>query len=368
MQNVSPNTINPLASRWTSSNTDVAYVCADGTVVAIGEGTATITCTMGDATLACQADQSSEVTQTCEVTVGDAVVATEPKFTSAQLLLGEQIKMRFWLTVPTGFDDTNASAVFSIEGKGTRTSQPITIAEATPDQPNSRYAFDFELSSIEMAEPITCTFTYGENETVTYSYSVKDYVEAALDMNLADAEKACMKAIANYGHYMQPYLASAHDWTIGTDYAEMGLSYELDANAARTGVQNFKPSLSGEGASDAGVTCSLSLDSYTTFDLFYAPAGGAELNATATFNNQQYTAEKVGSRYRIRVDRIKAAQLGDTVSVTGSVGGKSFTVNIEPLTYAYVVFNGTYGDVANNAIASLYHYYSTAKQLLASQS
>lgn len=37
VQSIVPTSVNPLASRWTSSNTDVVYVCADGTIVAVGK-------------------------------------------------------------------------------------------------------------------------------------------------------------------------------------------------------------------------------------------------------------------------------------------------------------------------------------------
>ncbi len=371
VQNVDPATISPLASTWTSSDTSVAYVCADGTVVGIGEGTATITCTMGDEDLPCEADRWGRIVQTCEVTVGNEAVVTEPKFTNAQLLLGEQIKMRYWLTVPENFDGTDASAVFSIGGKKMRTTEPITIADATYDSANSRYAFDFELSSIEMAEPVTCTFTYGDGETVGLVYSVKQYVQAALDSDrLSEAEKACVRAVANYGHYMQLYLATSNGWVIGTDYAEMDLSYEdVDADGAddkvtaTMGVQAYMPRKSGDGVSDIKVTCSLGLNSYTTLDLFFTPAADAEFDATATFNGQEYTATKVGNKYRFRIDRIKAAQLGDKATVTGTVNGKEFDVEAGPLSYACAVLNGSFGYEADNAMVALYHYYNTAKQL-----
>ena len=363
VQDVAPATINPLASRLTSSDPSIAYVCADGTVVAVSDGTATITCTMGDADIACMADRTAEVTRTCEVTVGSEAPAQEPEFTTAQLVLGEQIKMEYWLTVPAGVDVSDGSAVFSIEDKNARTSDPISVAEAEQDTANGRYGFMFELSSIEMAEPITCTFTYGDGKAVEKTFSVKGYIDAALAYGLTSTEEACIRAIANYGHYMQPYLSKSAGWTIGTDYQAMDHYFEdeNDVSAATTAVQGFQPHKSGEGQSDVNITCSLSLDSYTTFNLYFTPVDGAEFSATATFNGKSYEATKVGKRYRIQVDRIKAGQLGDTVAITGKVGGKDFMVTMQPLSFAYVVLNdSSYATMAKEAVTSLYNYYNTA--------
>ncbi|MEE1157855.1 MAG: Ig-like domain-containing protein [Atopobiaceae bacterium] len=53
-----PSNANLLMATWATSNPNVALVLGDGTVLAVGEGQATITCTMRG------------VTQTCAVTVG----------------------------------------------------------------------------------------------------------------------------------------------------------------------------------------------------------------------------------------------------------------------------------------------------------
>ncbi len=378
VQNVAPAAINPLTARWASSDPSVAYVCADGTVVAVGEGTATITCTMGDAGVACLSDRTNEVIQTCEVSVGGDQPVDEPvdepteapAFKSVQLLLGEQIKIEFWIEVPAGVDAEGAYAVFSIGGRNARTTGPIAIADAEYDAARNRYGFMFELSSIEMAEPITCTFTYGGDKTVETTMSVRDYIDSALAYGLKPVEVACIKAIANYGHYMQPYLAAANGWAYNKDYQTMDLCFadDNDVEAAKAAVQAYLPKKAGEGAQEVLVSCALSLDSFTTFDLFFEPAGGAAFSASATFGGQTYEATKVGNRYRIRVDRIKAGQLGDTVSVTGTAGGKDFQVSMQPLSFAYVVLNGsTYPTEAKEAVTSLYYYYSTAIALKASQ-
>ncbi len=82
-----------------------------------------------------------------------------------------------------------------------------------------------------------------------------------------------------------------------------------------------------------------------------------------------YLLRVYGGRYRIRVNRIKAGQLGNKVSVSGTVGDKTFSLDVYPLSYAYTVLSdeSSYGEMAQNAMTSLYNYYSTATALKAAQ-
>ena len=80
-----------------------------------------------------------------------------------------------------------------------------------------------------MADRITPFFQYteeGEEKTANGEpYSVQDYIDWALaledDSCLTEKQKAIIPALADYGHYAQPYLSRQNHWTIGTDFAEM---------------------------------------------------------------------------------------------------------------------------------------------------
>ena len=43
-----------------------------------------------------------------------------------------------------------------------------------------RCLFPYYLSAIQMAEPVTATYTWGDGETVSKTFSVQDYVEAVV--------------------------------------------------------------------------------------------------------------------------------------------------------------------------------------------
>ena len=78
-----------------------------------------------------------------------------------------------------------------------------------------------------MADTITAVFHYGDDETITKTYSVLDYINS-IDKNAANYDEttlALIHSIADYGHYSQPFLSAANNWTVGEDHAEMSKVY-----------------------------------------------------------------------------------------------------------------------------------------------
>ena len=85
------------------------------------------------------------------------------------------------------------------------------------------YGFTAYVNSIRMAEPITATFHWtegGEEKTIGNTYAVRDYLigfDAALaeDPDAYDEQTIdLVHALADYGHYVQAFLADARGWTI----------------------------------------------------------------------------------------------------------------------------------------------------------
>lgn len=72
-----------------------------------------------------------------------------------------------------------------------------------------------------MADEITATFHYkkdGQPDYLEDKYSVEDYVQASEKMNFGVKLRTLVHAIADFGHYAQPYLANQNGWVIGTDH------------------------------------------------------------------------------------------------------------------------------------------------------
>ncbi|MBQ9364056.1 MAG: Ig-like domain-containing protein [Bacteroidaceae bacterium] len=88
---VSPADADDTSYEWTSSDEEVVTISSRGTVEAVGEGIATITCTALD---------GFGATATCEVTVGDVIIPTPtPISTHEAVDLGLSVK---WATMNVG--------------------------------------------------------------------------------------------------------------------------------------------------------------------------------------------------------------------------------------------------------------------------
>ena len=128
-----------------------------------------------------------------------------------------------------------------------------------------------------------------------------------------------------------------------------------------------------------GVNASLSLDSETTLDLMLTTnenAGFKDVTLATISSNglrreSPYEPELVGSRYRIRVDGIRAQDLDKPIIVSGYTENEAdythFIINASPLSYAYAVLNADAfaSNHGHDALCALYNYYLAAQAYIA---
>lgn len=306
-----------------------------------------------------------------------AVTATyepaAPEFKSKSLILSGQIGVNFFMKLPEieGVDYSNSYMTFSITGKGTTTARDNYDATFKDKSGNGYYGFTCFVNSIQMADTITATFHYGDDQTVSLDYSVADYI-AYFDDHQNEYNQTTLdliKAIADYGHYAQPFLSAENGWTIGTDYAEMARYYtdSFDLDSIKTAVQDYAFVKTIEGSGITKATYRLNLESETMVDVFLTVEDGTELTASATFNGKTFTAVKqADGRYRIRVSGISAHQMGDPITITGTAGS-DFTITVSVLAYARAVLNSeAFNANAKNTMAALYQYYTAVKEYMGS--
>ena len=306
-----------------------------------------------------------------------AVTATyepaAPEFKSKSLILSGQIGVNFFMKLPEieGVDYSNSYMTFSITGKGTTTARDNYDATFKDKSGNGYYGFTCFVNSIQMADTITATFHYGDDQTVSLDYSVADYI-AYFDDHQNEYNQTTLdliKAIADYGHYAQPFLSAENGWTIGTDYAEMARYYtdSFDLDSIKTAVQDYAFVKTIEGSGITKATYRLNLESETMVDVFLTVEDGTELTASATFNGKTFTAVKqADGRYRIRVSGISAHQMGDPITITGTAGS-DFTITVSVLAYDRAVLNSeAFNANAKNTMAALYQYYTAVKEYMGS--
>ena len=134
-----------------------------------------------------------------------------------------------------------------------------------------------------MAEPITAVFHYkrlrsGEGGTeaeegrVKNVYSVKDYIIAyeQIQDRFDASTTALVRALADYGHYVQPVLARTNNWTIGKEYKAMDKYYteQFDYDAVAKAVAGYAGSYDIGNSGFSDMMFALNLLARTKFRVF----------------------------------------------------------------------------------------------------
>ena len=318
-----------------------------------------------------------------DMNTGKVVPADQvPAFVKQQLVLTGQVGLTAFLRLPEniGVDWSQSSVTFEVSGKNHRTVE-VPYSESVRNSDGTLRGFTVQLSSVEMAQPITVTLHYtqdGEEFTLTKEdVSVESYIkkfDEAVEKNPGDYDEktvALVHAVADYGHYVQPFLSKQNKWALGDgddQYVEMGIhyeeSYDRAAMAAELSGYGMLKDLDGSAVTKA--TAALLLESETALDVNLTTEGGVKpADVTVKVGDGkavELEPTKSGKKWRVRVEGIRAHDLDKSIVVTGTAGEGEFTVTVSPLAYAGAILEaGTYGTEAENAMCALWQYHLAAK-------
>ena len=298
------------------------------------------------------------------------VPSAAPSFKTMSLVLSGQIGVNFFMDLPEidGVDYTQSYMEFKV---GERSAARANYDARKKSENGLYYGFTCYVNSIQMAEPITATFHYGDGQTVTCTnVSVESYatsfIQYASDNPGKYSEEAVnlVRAIVDYGHYVQPFLSEENGWEIGTDYAAMDYFfsdfYDQNEISGLVDEYNSQADLRNSGISD--VTIRLSLDSSTTLEfLFTAPEG-----YDVYVDDDAYKLTQVSdTRWCITVPNISAHKLGDTVTVSGGTNQDGFSLSASPLAYVKIALKSSaVSEAGKNALCAFYQYYASAMSYL----
>lgn len=147
---------------WSSSNTSVATVDANGKVTAVAPGTATITATATNGT----GDTADDKTATCAVTVNKAQIDPVYTITIPESVNIDGGKAEFKaenVTLPDG-----AKINITVDGENTESGQ--TTFNAKNEAGNSTVSYTIKNGSADVADGgIALTFTEGGTQTLTFA-------------------------------------------------------------------------------------------------------------------------------------------------------------------------------------------------------
>ena len=155
-----------------------------------------------------------------------------PRIVKNSLVLDGVLDLKYYLSVPEDFDGNDAKMEFSLDN------QKVNFSQATTE--GHYYVFPCHVYGYQMADTITATFTWqedGETKTLTDTYSVKEYLDALLsDTNINENARALVKALQNYGHYVQPYLQLVNGLTYTSmpPASDKDLDYETAKSKSAT--------------------------------------------------------------------------------------------------------------------------------------
>jgi len=224
-----------------------------------------------------------------------------------------------------------------------------------------------------MAEPITATFHWtegGEEKTIEKTYSIKEYFSTydANKTQFDEKTQALIESTADYGHYMQAFLADARGWTLGTDYAEMDKFYatSYDVDTIKTALSDYAIGFETNNADFTRFTFATVFDSATAIRMqFTVPKGYSGIFTAEASDGTPVTVTKSGNRYTVEIADIPAHNLGKTYEITITTENGSATVNVSALSYVKIVLDAYTEAVPQNAMAAIYTYAKAAEALKA---
>ena len=325
---------------------------------------------IGEATAETKAPNDT-ITVTADTTVTAVWEEAEatPAFKFHSLLLGGQIGVNFFMDLPEieGVDYSSSYMEFTVKGR--TTTDPFDSEHMS--ETGGYYGFTCRVNSVQMADEITAVFHYGDNLTVTQTYSVIQYMQdfetmsSQFDSKIVDV----VHAMADYGHYVQPFLATQNHWTVGTDHAEMSYyhtaSYSNADMTAVSGAVSEHAIVRDPGNSKIDhVAFSLYLDTETSIYVYLYVKDGYTGTVTATLDGgNSNVAEKISeNQYRVKINNISAHLLGEKHNILVNAEGE-FTVTVSALSYVQgILASDAYKNntEAVNAVIALYYYYSAA--------
>ncbi len=295
-----------------------------------------------------------------------------PEFKTTSLVLSGKIGVNFYVELPEVrntyyYPDTRV--IFTVNGKETT----ANLNENFKNE-NGYYGFTCYVNSLQMAETITaklyCNHATSFELVDEYEFSVKDYVESFMANTTGQSQETVdlVKALADYGHYIQPFLSDYNGWAIGDDYAEMDIFYtdaSFDAEAVKTAAADYKAEIAPSDDID-NIKYTLSFDSGTDIFIKFKPVSDYTGDVTFKVNGTAAEAEaRTDGSYVLKITGISAHKLGDTYTVTAETDNGIATVKVSAMSYVYTILNAYEGNATYTiAVCAFYNYYKAAKALI----
>ena len=296
---------------------------------------------------------------------GSEAETNAPSFKTYQLKLEGRIEVIFYADIPEKFRNSDTIGIFDVSGDKSN-NNPRVFDEDFKNDSGSYYGFKCEITSVQMADVITATLNYkdgNETKTTTLKCRAKDYLDYGIEHETDTTTRELLKAIKDYGHYVQPSLAQENGWTVGKEHAEMDCATdETTFDGYISGAQsdvyaNYAAEIS---SNTAGITTTYQLDLKSDTEIYVYVSPASSVSATY-LDGSEYSVIQDG-RYCVNISGVSAHLLGSSYTVTVKYGNsKEFDIKISALSYVNTVLSNSNDSVIRRAVTSLYRYYTATK-------
>ncbi len=279
-----------------------------------------------------------------------------PTFTTHALLLSGEIGVKFRVSFPENFDSTGCYVDF-VATDGRRSTVAYADAETT-DSSTDRY-FSFDINALELAETITATLHYGDDQTTEDVYSAMTYIQTVQnDAEAGEKLKNLVNALQAYGYYMQGSGWKDDKPSHKPISAPAATLTENSINSAKAAVEAFEftKEFGESGIMDAKI--SLTLNAKTVINVSVKPGDGVTIASngykTRTIGNDTY--------YQFSTERIGPKNLDAPYTVMVKTNMGTATVTASALAYMNAAFSSnTLTQAQQLAMAAYYFYYNAAE-------
>ena len=296
---------------------------------------------------------------------GEATLVSKdasPYFSDARLELGGILRMRFYMDYPEGWDATGDSMVFSMAYMDSLT---VSYAEAGDDA--GRKYFACPVNAYRMADTITAVYYHGGKAISSMGYTIKQYLETMIySESYNSGDKALAKATANYGHYIQPYLAQTNGWEYGVKYKTMDLCYpDVRSSEETVSGADYPLTFSKEDAYSQyvdKVAFYLTLDSDTLLNVRIYLKNPGDTVTGSVGDKELPQWNRANNSVVVCLEGINAKALDDMYTFECKVNGVPvFTLSASALTFVKRVFPTSTDTVERDALHALYDYAQAAE-------
>lgn len=282
--------------------------------------------------------------------------STEPLFAGHALVLSDEIGVKFRVYFPDNFDARNCYVSFVASDGRTGT---VYYSDSEAIEGKSERYFSFGVNALELNEDITATLHYGDNKTVTDTYSVMRYIKTVKESYKNDQKIIdLVNSLHAYGYYMQ-----ASGWTDSFSShkpipAPEILLTQTDIDETISAVSRYSLAKDDASAGISDTKFSMTMNSKTAINISVKPTDGVTIRSSV-FSTRIIDGE---TYYVIKVSKIGPKNLGNTyvISVETSQGIATYTTSV--MAYVNILMNsGKINDNQKLALAAYYYYFIAAK-------